>query len=57
MLTANEVARFGEVIRQWQASRQLSHRQNSLWDRGWILSVALAALGTEWFLRRKEGLL
>jgi hypothetical protein len=54
---ANEVARLPEVVRRWEAARQLAHRQQPVWDRWWVLAGLLILLGLEWWLRRREGLL
>lgn len=56
-LQANDVARLPEVIRQWEAARQLAHRQVPVWDRGWVLGLLLLLLSAEWWWRRREGLL
>ena len=57
VVSAADIARMGEVVRRWEASRQLAHRQQSVWDRWWVLGGLLSLLGLEWWLRRKEGLL
>jgi hypothetical protein len=54
---AEDVAHMPEVIRKWEAARQLSHRQQPLWDRWWLLTGLLGLLGAEWWLRRRESLL
>jgi hypothetical protein len=56
-LTASDVARLPQLVQRWEAARQLAHRQQPVWDRWWILGVFVALLGTEWWLRRREGLL
>jgi hypothetical protein len=56
-LTAADAARMPEVVRRWEAARQISHRQQPFWDRWWLLSALAALLGLEWWLRRREGLL
>lgn len=57
VLQLNDVARLDEIVRKWQASRLLAHRQRPLWDRWWVLAALLALLGAEWWFRRREGLL
>jgi len=54
---AADIAKMPEVVRRWEAARQLAHRQRTLWDRWWVLGAVLALLGAEWWVRRKEGLL
>jgi hypothetical protein len=54
---ADDVARMPEVVKRWEASRELLHRQQAVWDRWWLLTTMLGLLGTEWWLRRREGLL
>jgi hypothetical protein len=57
VLTANDVARLPEIVRRWDAARELSHQRHSAWDRWWLMSGMFALLGAEWWLRRREGLL
>jgi hypothetical protein len=57
VLTAANVARMPEVVQRWEAARQLAHRQRPVWDRAWVLAGMIGLLGTEWWLRRREGLL
>jgi hypothetical protein len=57
VVSPSDIPRMGEVVRRWEASRQLAHRRQSVWDRWWVLGGLLALLGLEWWLRRKEGLL
>jgi hypothetical protein len=38
---ANDVARLPEVVRRWEAARQLAHRQQPVWDRWWVLAGML----------------
>jgi hypothetical protein len=45
------------VVKHWEAQRELSHRQQPIWDRWWLLTAMLGLLGAEWWLRRQEGLL
>ncbi|PWU17994.1 MAG: hypothetical protein C5B50_10120 [Verrucomicrobia bacterium] len=52
-----DVARLPEIVRQWEAARQIAHRQQPVWDRWWLMTLLLALLGAEWWARRKEGLL
>lgn len=56
-VTLEEVPRMPEIVRQWEAARQLAHRQRPVWDRGWLLAVVVGLLGVESWLRRREGLL
>src|SRR5207244_2986650 len=30
---ANDIARLPEIVRRWEAARQLAHRQQPVWDR------------------------
>jgi len=57
VVEARDVARMPDVVKRREAVRQLSHRQEAVWDRWWILAVLLGLLGAEWWLRRQEGLL
>ena len=57
VLTAKDVARLPEIVRRWDAARELSHQRHSAWDRWWLMSGIFALLGAEWWLRRREGLL
>lgn len=57
VVSATDVPRMGEVVKRWEAARQLAHRQRPLWDRGWVLAALVGLLGAEWWLRRREGLL
>ena len=57
VITAEDVPHLPDIIRRWEARRQISYRQQSLWDRWWLLSGLLGLLGLEWWLRRREGLL
>ncbi|HUR56805.1 MAG TPA: hypothetical protein VM029_03790, partial [Opitutaceae bacterium] len=57
VVTGEDLERFDEVVRRWEAARQIAHRQAPLWDRGWWLAGLVALLGAEWWLRRREGLL
>lgn len=57
VVDASDVGRLGEVVARWQAAREQEERRETLWDRWALLGVVLAVLGTEWFLRRREGLL
>jgi len=56
-LSGPDIARLPELVRRWQAARQLVHRQQPLWDRWWFLASLIGLLGIEWWMRRKEGLL
>ena len=57
VVTAKDVARLPEIVRRWDAARELSHRRHPAWDRWWLLAGVFALLGAEWWLRRREGLL
>jgi hypothetical protein len=57
VVTAKDVARLPEIVRRWDAARELSHRRHPAWDRWWLLAGIFALLGAEWWLRRREGLL
>ena len=57
VLRETDVARLPEVVRQWESARQLTHRQQTAWDKWWALTGFLGLLGAEWWLRRKGGLL
>jgi hypothetical protein len=57
VVNASDVARMPDVVKRWEASRELSHHQQTVWDRWWVLSAMLGLLGIEWWLRRREGLL
>jgi len=56
VLGGEEVSRMPQVVEQWEAARQLAHRQQPLWDRWWALLAMMGLLGTEWWLRRRVGL-
>jgi hypothetical protein len=56
-VTAVEVGDLPGIVRRWRAARQVSSKKTSLWDRWWLLAGILTAMGLEWFLRRREGLL
>jgi hypothetical protein len=57
VLAGGDVARLPEIVRHWQAARELSQQRHSLWDRGWVMAAIFALLAVEWWLRRREGLL
>jgi hypothetical protein len=57
VLRESDVARMPDVVRQWEAARQLTHQQQSAWDRWWLLTGLVLFLGAEWWLRRRGGLL
>ena len=57
VVDARDVAHLPDVVRRWEISQQLAHRQETVWDQWWLLGGMVALLGTEWWLRRKEGLL
>lgn len=52
-----DIARLPELVKRWEAQRQIAHRQQPVWDSWWLMSLILALLGAEWWLRRREGLL
>jgi hypothetical protein len=54
---AGDVARMSDVVRRWEARRELSHREQPVWDRWWVLAALVGVLALEWWLRRQEGLL
>lgn len=56
-LTATDVPNLPAVVKRWRAQRQISDEKASLWDRWWLLTGLLAAMGAEWYSRRREGLL
>jgi hypothetical protein len=57
VLSARDVANFAEVVRRWQAARQLADKKVTMWDKGWVLALMLGLLGLEWYWRRMQGLL
>ncbi|MBI2191262.1 MAG: VWA domain-containing protein [Planctomycetes bacterium] len=57
MLRASEISSLPEIFKQWQASGQQAYEKQTVWDRWWMLGGMLLALGIEWFLRRREGLI
>jgi hypothetical protein len=57
VVTAGGVARLPEVVRRWEARRQLAHREQPVWDRWWVWAALTGVIGAEWWLRRQEGLL
>jgi len=57
VVNAADVARMPDVVKRWEAARQLAHRQKPVWDRWWFLAGMCGLLGAEWWLRRREGLL
>jgi hypothetical protein len=57
VVKAEDIARMPEVVRRWEAARQIAHRQQSVWDRWWLLTGLLGLIGAEWWFRRREGLL
>lgn len=57
VITAEDVARMPEVVKRWEASRQLAHRQQPVWDRWWLLAGMFGLMASEWWFRRREGLL
>jgi hypothetical protein len=57
VVSAGDVAQMSGVVRRWEARRELSHREQPVWDRWWVWAGLLGVLGLEWWLRRQEGLL
>jgi hypothetical protein len=57
VITASDVVRMPEIVKRWQAARELSHRQQTVWDRWWVMAGIFGLLGAEWWVRRREGLL
>ncbi len=57
VVVSEDIPHMANVVRRWEAARQISHRQQSVWDRWWVLTGLLALLGAEWWFRRREGLL
>ena len=57
VIGADDVARLPEIVKRWEAERQLSYQRQSIWDRWWWMAGIFALLGAEWWLRRREGLL
>jgi len=57
VVKGEDVARMSDVVRRWEAARQIAHRQQSVWDRWWWMTAMLGLLGAEWWLRRREGLI
>jgi hypothetical protein len=57
VVRGEELGRMPEVVRRWEAARQIAHRQQPVWDRWWLMTGLLGLLGAEWWLRRREGLL
>ena len=57
VVKGEDVAHMPEVVRRWEAARQIGHRQQSVWDRWWWMTGMLGLLGAEWWLRRREGLI
>ncbi|MGA9451067.1 MAG: hypothetical protein WBW41_06945 [Verrucomicrobiia bacterium] len=57
VIGADDVARMPEIVRRWEAARELSYQRQSVWDRWWLMTGIFGLLGAEWWLRRREGLL
>jgi hypothetical protein len=57
VVEGKDVAKMGDIVRRWEASRQLAYDQVAVWDRWWIFAAMIGALGVEWWLRRREGYL
>jgi len=57
VVKADDVAHMPDVVKRWEAARQIGHRQQPVWDRWWWMVGMLGLLGVEWWLRRREGLL
>jgi len=56
-LEADEVRDMAGVVERWRRERRTSVDKRAVWDRWYVLGALALALGTEWFLRRREGLL
>lgn len=52
-----DIARLPDIVKRWEAERELTHRQQTVWDRWWVMTGLLCLLGAEWWARRREGLL
>ena len=57
VITLSDVPRMAGVVQRWQERRELSHREQPVWDRWWVLAGVVGLLSLEWWLRRQEGLL
>ena len=57
VVSTEELAQMPRVLQRWDASRQLAHRREPIWDKWWVLGCMLGLLGIEWWQRRREGLL
>lgn len=57
VVKADDVAHLPDVVKRWEAARQIGHRQQPVWDRWWWMTGMLGLLGAEWWLRRREGLI
>jgi hypothetical protein len=57
VLHAGDVPRLPEIVRRWEAARELSYQRRSVWDHWWLMTGIFGLLGAEWWLRRREGLL
>lgn len=57
VVSAGDIAHLPEIVKRWEAERELSHRQQTVWDHWWIMTGLLGLLGAEWWTRRREGLL
>lgn len=57
VVNAGDVPRLPEIVRRWEAARELSYQRRSVWDRWWLMTGIFGLLGAEWWLRRREGLL
>lgn len=57
VVSTEELGQMPRVLQRWEASRQLAHRREPIWDKWWVLGCMLGLLGIEWWQRRREGLL
>ena len=55
-LSPNQLADLPSKLQEARAMMVTRHETRSAWDRSWVLAAILAALGLEWILRRRWGL-
>jgi hypothetical protein len=56
VLSGADVARLPEIVRHWNAARELSQHRHSIWDQWWLMTCVFLLLGAEWWVRRRGGL-